>query len=332
MSIATEIEATIKSNHRVVFITDADDLLAAWQFQRRSSKKRSMNLNMVSTEWRYSAPPEDKSAMMPVHVSFSRKGGRAVSTVKPARQYSTIDCHGHGRRLDLSVPDLNTLDAVGFAKRNVAPYVSPILDAGTLVLVCKDLGISGKAIPKVINGRQYIAFSGYSGLRTHFPGTLYSAKNRRIIKMAIGALGIKNKVKTGGMITFCISVPLTILECFMQDHDTLPTLVGSVASELIKIGIGVIMGAIAGIAAGGFTTVAGVPLLTAIIISVALGAGLSVLDERYKLTVKLTAALENSSNQLSQKLENETYRAQRTMYQGIKGVLRSNGLRGPLQY
>ncbi len=177
MSISTDIETKLKSNHRIVFITDADDLLAAWQFQRKSSNKRSKNLSAVPTEWRYSAPPDKKSPVMPVHVSFSRKGGQSFSTVKPEREYSTVDCHCHGRRLNFSVPDLNALDSVGFVKRNVAPYVSPILDTGTLALVCKDLGITDKAIPKVINGRQYIAFSGYPGLRTYFPGTIYSAKN-----------------------------------------------------------------------------------------------------------------------------------------------------------
>jgi hypothetical protein len=45
----------------------------------------------------------------------------------------------------------------------------------------------------VINGRQYIAFSGYPGFRSMFPDTIYSANNRKIITMAIGTLGIKNK-------------------------------------------------------------------------------------------------------------------------------------------
>jgi hypothetical protein len=41
---------------------------------------------------------------------------------------------------------------LSFAKRNVAPYISPIMDSATLFRVCNDLGISGRALPKVING------------------------------------------------------------------------------------------------------------------------------------------------------------------------------------
>jgi hypothetical protein len=78
------------------------------------------------------------------------------------------------------------------------------MDTVTLSRVSKDLGITGKAIPKVIKGRQYIAFSGYSGLRTLFAGTIYSARNTKIIKMGIGALGIKNMVKSGDILTICL--------------------------------------------------------------------------------------------------------------------------------
>ena len=38
--------------------------------------------------------------------------------------------------------------AIATAKRNIAPYVSPTLDSGTLALLCMDLGLGGRAIPK----------------------------------------------------------------------------------------------------------------------------------------------------------------------------------------
>jgi hypothetical protein len=268
MSIAEDLKIKLENNQHTLFITDADDLLAVWQFKRKNKFKRSVDFTRVPKEWRCSAPPDEKSPLMPCHVSIWRKAGHTFSTVKPAFEYSTRACHGHGRMFTLSAPDLNTLEAVTFAKRNIAPYVSPILDAGTLALVCNDLGITGRIIPKVIKGRQYIAFSGYPGLRTIFPGTIYSANNRKLITMAIGSLGIQNMVKTGGILTICITVPLTILEAFLQDHATCYDLVGNIASDLIKIGIASVMGAIAGILIGGIVTYALVPIGAAIAISV----------------------------------------------------------------
>ncbi len=200
------------------------------------------------------------------------------------------------------------------------------MDAYTLTLVCKDLGIAGKAIPKVINGRQYIAFSGYPGLRTRFPGTIYSAKNRKIINMAIGALGIKNMVKNGGFITFCVTVPLTVLEAFLKDHNSCYELVGNIASDLIKIGIGAVMGFIVGLAIGEVVVYAAVPIGFAILAMVTTGYSLNYLDDQYLLTNKLIAVLEN----MGEKAESMTYETQSTIYQGLWNFLRSSGLKGQI--
>jgi hypothetical protein len=155
---------------------------------------------------------KQRNECIPCHVSYWRKKSVGYSSIKPES--------GSQRRSSLPMPDLTELDAVGFAKRNVAPYISPILDTYTLSLVCRDLGLRGRVIPKVINKRQYIVLTGYAGLRNYLPGTTYTAKNRKIIQMAIGELGIKNMVKNGGRLTIFLTVPLTILECFLRDKVT----------------------------------------------------------------------------------------------------------------
>jgi hypothetical protein len=217
-----------------------------------------------------SAPPNKNAQMMPCHVSIKRKSGQNLTTA------STMNCHGHGRVKHISVSDLDALDAIAFAKQNIAPYVSPVLDTGTLALVCKDLGISGKAIPKVINGRQYIAFSGYPGLRTLFPGTIYSASNRKIITMAIGSLGVKHLVTRGGLLTICITVPLTVLEAFLSDNATCYDLTGELASDLIKIGISSSMGWLANAAVGAAFTFAALPIIAVIVVGTATGLGYTI--------------------------------------------------------
>ncbi len=325
MSFAGDLKIKLENNQRTIFITDADELLAVWQYKRKNTFKRSVDFSRVPKEWRCSAPPRDNSQLMPCHVSIQRKAGRPFSTVKPAFEHSTSACHGHGRMSTISAPDLDTLEAITFVKRNVAPYVSPILDTGTLALVCKDLGITGRAIPKVINGCQYIAFSGYPGLRTVFPGTLYSANNRKIITMAIGALGIKNMVKTGGILTVCITVPLTILEVFLKDNATCYELAGNLASDLIKIGVSSLMGAIAGIMAGGLVTIAAAPIVVTILVSIGVGLGLNALDKHYHLTEKLTAALEKMGNQIERAAKNKIYDIESGLYRGLREFVRGQG-------
>ncbi len=299
MDIAADLKTKLNNNQHYLFITETDELLAAWQFKRKSSSKRSMDLSNVPKEWRYSTPPNDKDPLMPCHVTLRRKLGQNFSKVEPAYEYTTRSCH-HNLG---SVPDLTALEAIDFTKRNVSPWISPFVDAYTLSLVLKDLGINGRAIPKVINGRQYIAFSGYPGLRTHFPGTLYSAKNRKIINMAIGSLGIKNMVKSGGVITLCVTVPLTIVEAFLKDHSSCYELLGNIAADLIKIGIPALIGAILGLATGTVTTVAFFPIAVTILITGLTGYAFNKIDKNYQLTEKLIAALENFGKNFTEHLE-----------------------------
>ncbi len=333
MSIAEDLKLKLRNNQRVIFITDADDLLAAWRHRREKTSRscRCFDFSRVPKEYRLSAPPNERAELMPCHVTVRRHRSHITKAIKPAPEYATRACHGHGRTDHLSTQDLDVLDTVSFAKRNVAPYISPILDTTTLSLVCKDLGITGRAIPKVIKGRQYIAFSGYPGLRTRFPGTIYSVKNRKIITMAIGALGIRNMVKSGGILTICITVPLTILEAFLKDRHTMYQLAGNLSMELFKIGMASVMGAVFGIAAGGIITYAFAPIAVAIVVSVGVGFGLNILDDKYQLTQKLSSIMEDMGSQITKATKNGIDEAQRSIYRGLEGFVRGQtGYRGPL--
>jgi hypothetical protein len=104
MSIAEDLKIKLENNQHTLFITDADDLLAVWQFKRKNKFKRSVDFTRVPQEWRCSAPPDEKSPLMPCHVSIRRKAGHTFSTVKPAFEYSTSACHGHGRMATISAP------------------------------------------------------------------------------------------------------------------------------------------------------------------------------------------------------------------------------------
>ena len=300
MSIPADIQTKLESNQRTIFITDADDLLAAWQFRRRSSPKRSINLGMVPTQWRYSAPPSDTSPLMPCHIFYRRKAGISFSDVLPAEEYgresSSTD---HGRNTIFSVPDLSALRAANFKKRNVAPYVSPILDGHTVELIRLDLGLSGKVVSKVVEGRQYIAFVEKTGSRVTFPGTDYSLKHRKTITMAIGSLGIENMANKGARITICLAVGLAALEAFLSDHHCVRAFYGNLSSDIIKIGLASLMGIISGAVFGAATTIAAFPVALTMAVSVRTGIGLNPSDTHHHLINQLTAALEDMNARLS---------------------------------
>jgi hypothetical protein len=285
MNTESDLKIKIKDNSYAFTIIEADELIAVWRYRQAKQFKQSVNFSKVPQEWRYSTPPAGSDKCIPCHVSYGRKKTVGYSSIKPD--------NGSQRRSSLQIPDLTELNAVGFAKRNLAPYISPILDTHTLSLVCKDLGLNGKAIPKVIKGRQYIVLTGYAGLRKYLPGTIYSANNRKIVQMAIGEMGINNMVKSGALLTICLTVPLTILECILKDQTTMTKIVGHVYSDLIKIGISSLASAIAGLAVGSVVTFAAAPIIVAIGVGIATGLALEAIDKHYGLTDKLIAAMED---------------------------------------
>jgi hypothetical protein len=277
-----------------------------------------VNFSNVPKEWRYSAPPGSYDELMPCHVSYNASNG--YSRVEPA--YELSRSHGQSQRWSTrSAPSLTELDATGFAKRNVAPYISPILDTRTLSLVLKDLGLHGKAIPKVIKGRQYIVLSGYAGFRRYLTGTIYSAKNRKIIQMAIGSLGIKNSVKSGARLTIYLTGPLTILEWFLKDQHTMSVLIGNVAMDLAKIGIGAIMSAIAGLGIGAMVSSAATPIFVTIVAGVFTGILLEEIDTQYGLTAKLVAVIEEYSQAAAKKKEALELKLGRGLYEAERELI-----------
>ena len=113
MSIAEDLNSKMKKNRRFMYITDADDLLAAWRHRKeKTSRCRCFDFSRVPQEYRLSAPPRDDLPLIPCHVSLRCKSSNVYKTIKPALVYSTMACHGHGRKKFISPHDLNNLDAL----------------------------------------------------------------------------------------------------------------------------------------------------------------------------------------------------------------------------
>jgi hypothetical protein len=320
-----DLRTSLKNNRREIFITETEELLAAWLYTKRSTTGRSQNMRAVPAKLRCSRPDCDPGELMPCHVSIGNNAGGTLARITPAPEYSTISCHGHGRLKTISLSELESLnamdrlEAVTLTKKCFSPYVSPIFDAVTLARVAGDLGIHGKAIPKVVKGRQYIAFSGHAGLRRIFTGTLYSTRNAKIINMAIGAMGITKMATKGGLITIGLTVPLSIYECYLTDRTAWYELTGTIGADLLKVGTASLMGAIGGIlAVGGSTFYACPPIGLAIFITVFLGLTLEYLDKRYQLTEKLIALLKD--------LPDVADKAAMATGQGFWNVFRAGGL------
>jgi hypothetical protein len=112
---------------------------------------------------------------------------------------------------------------------------------------------------------------------------------------------------------------------FLQDQVTLSAIAGTLTADIMKIGVGSLIGAVMGLAVGGLTTVACAPIIAAIFFGGIAGGILDWVDNHYNLTEKLITGLEKMGDEM----DKIAAQAESTLYRGTKGFFRSQGLRIP---
>lgn len=195
--------------------------------------------------------------------------------------------------------------ALGQGARFAANYASSILDAQVVLRMIKDLGVSGKVILKKANGKQYVIFKGYAGKRSIFTASRYLAQNPKVVDMAIGTVGVNRSIISGARLTIFLVVPLNILNYLLSDQQTLTELIGTTATDLIKVGVASAVASVAATTVASITTLAAGPLVVAIAVGLAVGYGLDKLDQHFGLTDALIKGLDNAYDQSIGKLQRE---------------------------
>lgn len=181
---------------------------------------------------------------------------------------------------------------------NGASYYSLGDDIVTLTKLMSDLGAIGtRAYVKSYNGKPHIILKGYPGLRRVLTGTKYGIKNPKVITMGLGRAGAVHAAKTGGIISVVLLSAFRVADYFLRDQSTLSRLIGSLATDVVKVGItvGSSIALISGMTAVGVTVAVG-PIAAVVAVGLLGSMGLEYLDKRYKITDKLIDALEQVGN------------------------------------
>ncbi len=181
-------------------------------------------------------------------------------------------------------------------------------DANKLVKLVRDLGgVNVKAYVKTYGGKPHIILKGHPGLRTILTGTKYGISNPKVVSMGLGRVAIRETAKRGGVLTIFLLTAYRVVDFFLQDEATLARLIGTLATDVVKVGITVgISVAAAGVVAG-VTTIAVGPIAAVIVVGLVSSAILQTVDDQYQLTNRLIAALEelqeSGENYIAQKKE-----------------------------
>lgn len=174
-----------------------------------------------------------------------------------------------------------------------ANYYSSGGDVVTLTKLVGDLGgIGARVYVKTYPGRPpHIIIKGYAGLRKVLTGTRYGIHNPKVIAMGVGKAGAVNAAKTGGILTIVLLTTYRVVDYFLTDKATLSRLVGTLATDIVKVGISTGASIGAAMIAGGFSIAVG-PIFVVVLVGFGTTWGLTVLDETYGITERVVAGLD----------------------------------------
>jgi len=193
-------------------------------------------------------------------------------------------------------------------------YYANFDDAKVLTKLVGDLGSFGcQAYIKNYNGKVHIILKGRPGLRKVLTGTKYGIANPKVVTMGLGKIGAVNAAKTGGIISIYLITAFRVIDFFMTDTITLNRLVGTLATDIVKIGIatGASIAAASAVVGFGVTLAIG-PILAVLVVGVAFNYGLNELDKKYSITDRVVAGLdeiESDTRSLGNKIKQKTIRS-----------------------
>ncbi|MEK2029947.1 hypothetical protein WOB93_18375 [Vibrio parahaemolyticus] len=148
-----------------------------------------------------------------------------------------------------------------------------------------------------------IKLSGYSGLRRILTGTTYRLDNPKVVQLGIGKYGLANSIKSGTVITIFVAAGFRILDYAFNDEVFLTDLVGSLATDVVKIGISSAVSAALGAASLAFVSFVAVNLAVVVAAGLVTSIILNELDEHYGITPKVIELLEKAQQEAVEKAE-----------------------------
>ena len=208
-----------------------------------------------------------------------------------------------------------------------ASYYASADDAVTMAKLIGDLGgVGARAYIKSYGGKPHIILKGHSGLRRVLTGTKYGIKNPKVISMGLGKAGAITAAKQGGILTVVLLSTYRVVDYFLTDQATLSRLIGTLATDVVKVGIATAASIGAAAVMGGFTLAIG-PILAVVVVGIGVSMLLENADNNLGMTNRVIAGLDelgdNAGNYIAQQKRRALNATERAVNQVIDHVIDS---------
>lgn len=176
-------------------------------------------------------------------------------------------------------------------------------DVVTTSMIVSKLGSFGIKATVYINhkGTELIKLTGYPGIRKVLNAPVFALKNPKVVDLGIGKYGLGKSIIEGARLTFYFAAAYRTIDFILNDETHLAQFIGSLATDVAKIGIASAISWGIGVAAVAYVPFIAVPLVVVVGIGLFTAWGLNELDNKFGITDKVVAYIEASQQEFVEK-------------------------------
>lgn len=188
----------------------------------------------------------------------------------------------------------------------VVNYGTNIKDVVTASMLITQLGSFGIKATAYINhkGTELIKISGYPGIRKIINAPVFAAKNPKMIDLGLGkygAAGVTKNIIEGARLTLIVAAAYRTIDFMLNDEASLAEFIGSLATDVVKVGLSSIIAGSAGLAAGAFFSLVIAPTVAIVVVGFGTAIILNWLDNKFGVTDKVIAQIEAAQQEVMMK-------------------------------
>lgn len=176
-------------------------------------------------------------------------------------------------------------------------------DVVTTSMIISKLGSFGIRATVYLNhkGTELIKLTGYPGIRKVLNAPVFALKNPKVIDLGIGKYGLGKSIVEGARLTFYVAAAYRTIDFILNDETHLAQFIGSLATDVVKIGIASAISWGAGAAAVAYVPFISAPLVVVVVFGFLAAWGLNKLDEKFGVTDKVVAYIEAAQQEFVEK-------------------------------
>ena len=192
-----------------------------------------------------------------------------------------------------------TQSEVGKVTVNYGLNAKDFITTGLLINKLGGFGIKATVFVNE-KGTELIKIYGYPGVRKILNAPVFALKNPKVISLGIGKYGISNVIKEGGLLTIYVAAAYRTIDFILNDETSLATFIGSLATDVVKVGIVSGVSWAASSALSFLPFIVG-PLVIVVATSVLVTVILNSLDDKYGITEKIIDYIESAQQEFVSK-------------------------------